>query len=243
MGIMDEIVSKPYSGAPKGIIYGEPGIGKTTFAAGADGHIILDCENGANHLACTKSPYLNSWADIKRWLVGIRDEEHPYKVVVIDTVDWMIRRLTTHIIQSDGNEATLTLNRCHGGYGEGKGLREATIFRSILPTLDQITNRGIAVVLLAHAHRQKVTDSEGIEFDKCGPDLPSECLSVFVEWSDFVCMARTDGDKRWLQTKGDDRVIAKSRYPIAPAVKMEWSAFAGAIKSTRAETTTETKGQ
>jgi hypothetical protein len=35
--------------APKGIVYGPPGIGKTTFGAATTKPLIIDCENGAVH--------------------------------------------------------------------------------------------------------------------------------------------------------------------------------------------------
>lgn len=233
MSLFDEVITAPSHGAPKGIIYGEAGVGKTTFAASASDHIILDCENGANHLQCNKTPYLEDWRAVSRWVAGLRDDEHPYKVVVIDTADWMIRKLTDHVIDSDGNAETRTLNRCHGGYGEGRGIRESTIFRKVLPALDKITQRGVSVVLLAHTSRRKSIDADGIEVERCAPDLPQECLAALVEWSDFVCMARQSEGKRWLQTTGDARVMAKSRYHIPAAVNLKWSDFMTAIENSK----------
>ena len=42
------IITEPTPMPPKGIIYGSPGVGKTTFGASAPGALIVDCEHGAN---------------------------------------------------------------------------------------------------------------------------------------------------------------------------------------------------
>ena len=55
-----------------------------------------------------------------------------------------------------------TLNRSHGGYGNGKQVLKNYVYQILLPLLDRIVNRKIAVLLLAHAKRTEITDPDGI---------------------------------------------------------------------------------
>lgn len=68
MPLPANVLNQTHMRAPKGIVYGPPGIGKTTFGAGADKPIIVDCENGAAHVKCDRSPYLSTWPTIRLWL-------------------------------------------------------------------------------------------------------------------------------------------------------------------------------
>jgi len=60
MPLPDTILTYPHLRAPKGIVYGPPGSGKTTYGASADRPLIIDCENGAAHVQCHRTPYLAS---------------------------------------------------------------------------------------------------------------------------------------------------------------------------------------
>jgi hypothetical protein len=100
-----------------------------------------------------------------------------------------------------------TLNRSHGGYGNDKQVLRNYIYQILLPQLDRIVGRGIAVLLLAHAKRTEITDIDGITVEKTTPEFPEDYLNVMIEWSDFVCPARMDTDgSRKLLTRETPRV-------------------------------------
>ena len=130
--------------APKGIVYGPPGVGKTTFGAGAGG-LIVDTENGAAHVQCDRTPYLPHWPVIEQWLDALATGGHEYGAIVIDSVDWLLRRAEEHVAGVDGSATGMrqTLNRAHGGYGNGKLVLKNYVYQYLLPTLDQLVNAGI----------------------------------------------------------------------------------------------------
>jgi hypothetical protein len=216
--------------APKGILYGAPGIGKTTFAAKADNSIIIDCENGAGAVQCTRTPYLDNWTSIEVWLKQIETDQHPYKVMAIDSLDWLLRRIEEHVSGCAKDKLDQTLNKSHGGYGNGKQVLKNHIYRVLLPILDRIVNRGIAVILLAHAKRTDITDIDGVTIEKTTADISDDFLSTFVEWSDFVCLARMDIDgKRTITTSETNRALAKNRYGMPASIVFSWESFTSAI--------------
>ena len=55
MSMFSDVIQNPSPSAPKGIIYGPPGIGKTSIGASADASIIIDCENGAGAIPCCRT--------------------------------------------------------------------------------------------------------------------------------------------------------------------------------------------
>ena len=229
MTLFDTIIDKPTPSAPKGIIYGPPGIGKTTFGASAPHSIIVDCENGAGAIRCSRTPYLSTWLEISQWLMAIEREEHPYRTLVVDSIDWLLRRVEEHVSGSTG-KLDQTLNRSHGGYGNGKQVMRNHVYQTLLPQLDRIVNRGIAVILLAHAQRSEITDVDGITTEKTTAELPDGYLNVFVEWSDFVCLARLGADdQRVLVTRETSRALAKNRYGMPETIPFDWASFMSAM--------------
>lgn len=230
--IFDNVQNTTVISAPKGIIYGPPGIGKTTFGAQPAKSLILDCENGAGTIKCHRTPYLSTWQEIHEWLTGIEKEKHDYQAVSVDSLDWLLRRMEEHVSGCMVGDKTLdkTLNKSHGGYGNGKQVLKNYLYAMLLPQFNRIVERGIALILLAHAKRSEITDIDGVTIEKTNPDIPDDYLSVFVEWSDFICLARMGADgQRILVTRDTERATAKNRYSLPTVIPFEWNAFMAAI--------------
>ena len=231
MSLFTQIIRQPRPAAPKGIIYGPPGIGKTTFGASAPHALLVDCENGAGAVACARTPFLTTWSEISQWLAALERDEHAYQTVAIDSLDWLLRRLEEHVSGS-ATRLDQTLHRSHGGYGNGKLVMRNHVYQLLLPQLDRLVQRGIAVLLLAHAHRAELTDVDGVTTEKTTAELPDGYLNVFVEWSDFVCLARLDADgQRVLVTRETPRALAKNRYHLPETIPFTWDAFVAAVSA------------
>lgn len=235
MSLLNNVISGPTPGAPKGIICGSPGAGKTTFGASAPGAILLDIENGANAVTCARTPYLETWPEIEKWLKELLNGQHDYRVVVIDTIDWLMRRMEEHVSGAMINREQ-TLNKSHQGYGNGAQVLTNYVYLNLFPVLDRIIQKGIAVIMLAHATRREFTDAEGVTIEKTVPALPKNFLDIFVEWSDFVGTIRFDKNGgRQLALTSDNVVLAKNRYSLPAAIPFAWDSFAGAIKNYHAQ--------
>ncbi|MDR2390627.1 MAG: ATP-binding protein [Planctomycetota bacterium] len=233
--IFESVIRNPVPAPPRGIIYGSAGVGKSTFAGSARDALVVDCENGIGSLQCQRTPFLETWDQINEWLIALERNEHGYKAVAVDTVDWLIRRMEEHV---NGHQVTQTLMKSHGGYGSGKMVLKNYVYQILLPLLNRIGNRGIVVVLLAHARRTEITDVDGITVEKTTPDLPPDLLNTFVEWADFVCLAKLQPDgKRVLVTgsEANDRALVKNRYSLPPVIDLSWPAFIAAVGAGLAE--------
>lgn len=227
MNLLEAVLNHSHRRAPKGIIYGPPGVGKTNFGAGTDKPLLIDCENGAAYVTCDRTPYLTDWEGIKVWLDALAYSEHPYQTIVIDSIDWLLRRLEERVagVNSAGKNMDNTLSRSHGGYGNGKLVLRNYVYQYLLPTLDAMVNRGISVVLLAHASRRSMTSLEGITIEKSAPEIHPDLMNTLIEWSDFVGAAQLEGDTRTLTLTETNQVLAKNRYGITHKIALSWDAF------------------
>ena len=236
MSLLKTAITKATPKAPKGIICGPPGCGKTTFGASAPKSIIIDCENGANAINANRTPYLATWPEMHAWLTELLNGKHDYKTIVIDTLDWLMRRLEEHVAGSADNPAQ-TLNKSHGGYGNGKQALKNYVYLQLLPMLDKLVCNGTAVILLAHVSRSELTDVDGITMEKTIPALNKDYLETFTEWSDFVATVRYGNDNnRELVTTETPGILAKNRYTLPAIMPFTWEAFSGSIKDYQQKT-------
>ncbi len=130
------------------VIYGSPGLGKTTTGFTAAKPLLIDFDKGAYRAAIRgDSVSVSSWADV----ANITDEDlAPYETVVVDTVGRALDFLTTDIIKKNpkhGYGGALTLQ----GYGQLKAK-----FTAWLTMLKQLNKD---VVLIAHSTEDKNNDA------------------------------------------------------------------------------------
>ena len=228
---LSSITRETRTRAPKGIVYGPPGIGKTTFGASTGG-VILDTENGIPQgLDALRTPYLDSWPKISDCLKSIAAISDKPTAVVIDTVDWMIRRIEEHVSGIDGSVQGMnkTLTKSHDGWGNGQAVLRNHVYQYLLPTLDKLVNNGVAVLLLAHTERRELTTQEGATFERSMPQIHKTIASVMIEWSDFVGAACMQRGQRTLILQETGQLIAKNRYGIVDPISLDWDYFVSAI--------------
>jgi len=82
----------------KVLVYGEPGVGKTSVASTAEAPILLDFDKGAY-----RTPYRSDVMEVSNFLEIFSISEHlkNYKTIVIDTVDTFLDFIGSHILQDD----------------------------------------------------------------------------------------------------------------------------------------------
>lgn len=217
-----KIVSGLTPTAPKLILYGLAGTGKSTLASKLKKPIFLDFEGGLNYISCDRTEQITNLEDFYADLVELyRAEQREYDTIVIDSVDWLVRKIVEVAAGIDKNNLTETLNRSNGGYGNGKQVLSNHIRTKLLPTLVALNKKGYGICLIAHAERKDLMDSDGVDTERITPKIDTNTMDSFVEWVDNVFYLKKDSDgNRVLLLDSDMSALAKNRLGLSGEVKI-----------------------
>lgn len=227
--------------APRVMVYGVEGIGKSTFAAGSPNPIFILTEDGLGSLAVDHFPIAKSTADVLSAIDTLYTQEHGFNTVCIDSLDWLENILWREVeAKHDAKELA---------YGKG-AIIAAEKWREILDGLNALRNeRGMAVILIAHTTIKRFDSPETEPFDRYQPKLQDRSNALIREWCDAVLFANyktvvkkddvgfnktvargiTTGE-RLLHTSERPAYMAKNRYSLPESIPLSWEAFANAIQ-------------
>lgn len=226
--------------APRVLIYGVEGIGKSTFAAGAEAPIFIQTEDGLGSLQVDHFPLAQNVDDVMSAIAALYTEKHDFRTVVVDSLDW----LETHIVRSvEAKHDAKDL-----AYGKA-AILQAESWRKVLDGLNALRNdRGMAVVLIAHTTIKRFDSPEVEPYDRYQVKLQERSSALVREWCDAVLFAnyRTIVKKddvgfnktsnrgistgeRLLYTSERPAFQAKNRYALPESIPLSWDAFVAAI--------------
>ena len=98
------------------LVYGPSKIGKSTWCSRSEGALFLATEPGLNSLDVFQVP-IRSWEELLAACGEIAEGKHPYKTVILDTVDNAYRMCSDYICTKFKIEHESDL-----GYGKGWAL-------------------------------------------------------------------------------------------------------------------------
>lgn len=226
--------------APRVMIYGPHGLGKTTFGAGAPSPIFILTEDGLGRLEVDHFPVATSFDDVVGAISSLYEEDHNFQTVVIDSLDWLDALIWNDINSKHDDKAL--------AFGKGAVIA-ADYWRNILEGLNALReDKGMAVVLIAHAEIKRFDSPEVEPFDRYRPKLQERSSALVQEWCDAVLFTNfktivkkddvgfnktvsrgiTTGE-RLVYTTEKPAYLAKNRYSLPESIPLEWSAFAEAI--------------
>ena len=168
----------------KVVIYGPEGVGKSTLAGQTPEPVFLDTEGGTHHLDVARLDAAATWEEITATVTQLAKADHPFKTLVIDTADWLEKRLAEHLCRKSNKDSIEDF-----GYGKGWVLLTEE-FARFLNSLDGLLARGIHVVFLAHATVKKfeAPDQAG-SYDRFELKLSKQVAPLVKEWADVVLFA------------------------------------------------------
>src|ERR1700749_1038875 len=86
------VTDEPDRGPQATVLHGPPGIGKTSFVADAPSVIFICAERGLKGVGNKRVPhfpYPSTWSDLTRALAELRDGDHSFRHLAIDSADWV----------------------------------------------------------------------------------------------------------------------------------------------------------
>ena len=237
---LKSILKNTAMAAPRIMVYGVEGIGKSTFGAGAPNPIYILTEDGLGSLNVDHFPLATSFQDVMDAIASLYKENHAFETVVIDSLDWLEAIIQREIEQKyDAKDLA---------YGKGS-LIAAERWREILDGLNALRNdKGMAVILIAHTTIKRFDSPEVEPYDRYQPKLQERSNAVVREWADAVLFANyktivkkddvgfnqtnnrgISTGERLLFTSERPAYMAKNRYNMPESIPLSWDAFAEAI--------------
>lgn len=225
--------------AIKCVLYGQEGIGKSTFASKAPNPLWCDVEDSTAELDVARLPRPMSYAAIMEQIAYVRANPYVCDTFVLDTADWAERLGQKHICDANGKKAIEDFN-----YGAGFN-RAHEAFGAMLNALDTLIAVGVNVIVLAHAALRRVDlPNEDGSFDRWELKLQNSQkannANMLKEWADIVLFAmyktyvvkKEDKDKVGKAKGGQQRVMytthhacwdAKNRYGLPEELPLDFA--------------------
>lgn len=219
------------------IFFGGAGIGKTSLAGSFPAPVVMPVEDGSSVLEGTSAkimPQPTTTEQAAALLNAIRTQKHPYKTLIIDSINALISIRETEIVSGDPNARSLA--QALGGYGAGVGaLVEFT--EQLAKGLARLSRKGIHVVMIAHPMIEKVTPPDSQIYDRWNIAGYPKAVDPIIRHSDFVGLLRLEtaivkdggGGDRSIATSSDLRelvchahpgMVTKNRFGIAHPIRI-----------------------
>lgn len=216
MGFSMNDIQKGVQGKPrKVIIYGPPKLGKSTIASSAKNSLMIPTEDRVAHINCDKTPVIQKYSEITEVFdFLLSDKKHPYKRVIIDSLDWLEPILHAHICETKGLKSLTDDHNKETAFQKGLKYVAVEGWKSFLYNCDVLRDSGFDVIIVAHSHTITVNPPTSDPYDKHVMKIDKNALAVVEEWADIIGFYSQEifvkNDDKTLQKKGK-AVSAKKR--------------------------------
>lgn len=242
------IIRGKIQSAKKVVIYGPEGIGKSTLASRFPEPVFIDTEGSTKDMDVARFEKATSWQMVLEQVKYVKTHTDVCRTLVIDTADWAEQMCVEAVCQKSGKSGIEDF-----GYGNGYVYVKEE-FGRFLNLLGEVVEKGIHVVLTAHAHLKKFEQPDEMgAYDrwelKLGKKTSSQTAPLVKEWADMVLFAnyktmvynvdgqgaqkgknKVQGGKRVMYTTHHPCWDAKNRYGLPEEIQMEYEAIAHIIE-------------
>lgn len=191
----------------KVLVYGQPGLGKTTFALSAPLPLLLDFDNGVhrvNVMHQVDTVQISSWKDC---LEVLNEDLSSYKTLVIDTAGKMLDFMGAYIIQNNPKMGKANGALSLQGYGERKAE-----FNSFLK---RVSLMGKHLVFVAHDKEEKEGDQKIIR-----PEIGGSSAGDLIKELDLVGYMEAIGKKRTISFDPSEKYYGKNTCNLASLIEL-----------------------
>lgn len=242
------------------VLYGPMKVGKTTFGAQAPSPIFIGPEVGTGSLDVARFPTPETWAEAIDAVRTLTTEEHDFKTLVVDSLDWLEPLNWRHVCEA---ERVNSIEKVGGGFHKGytAALEE---WRRFLTAVEKLrAAKRMHVVMLAHAVVSPFKNPEGDDYDRFTLKLYSgkqgNAAGLMAEWCDELLFAnhrtlsakvdpkaprgRGYGSERVLYAERRAAFDAGSRHGVPAEMPLSWAEFYEATQRGQGEVTARLKGE
>lgn len=248
MSLLDSVIKGRTPKAPRVMIYGYEGVGKSTWAASAPNPIFIQTEDGLRNIDTQKFPVAKTWSEVVEQMNALITEKHDFQTVVIDSISGLERLVYTEVCKQFGVK---NIEKADGGFA--KGYKHALDWwEKFLAGCEALNDKGMMIILIAHVGVQEVKDPESQTYHRTAPRVHHLAEGMISQWCDAVLQAKQnfriqktdegfgnsrgiatavgqEGGDRVIRTVGTAAVIAKNRYGLPEYLPLDFNAFYSAI--------------
>lgn len=179
-------VSKSGGKPPRILIYGPQKIGKSSFGSLADNPVFVQAEDGLDNIDANAFPLAKSFQEIMGNLQDLATQDHDFKTVVIDSLDWMEPMIWQQVCQEHNVK---TIEEVLKGYGKGY-VQALNVWREYIDAINYLREeKRMTVVQIAHAHIKRFENPETDAYDRYEIKLHKSASSLVMEHSDIILFA------------------------------------------------------
>jgi hypothetical protein len=226
MKVISGKVKKPFNV----LLYGQPGAGKSTWAACAPNPIFIASDE-LDELDADRLERVSTFDQVTKQLKELGSADHNYKTVVLDTVDGIETIIQQEILSGEKTDKTRTMNKAVGGYGNayGAALNKMLEIKDLLTHLRDV--RWMNVILICHPVAKVTNDPLlGDSYTEYQLALHEKIQTELVKWVSAVLFLAYDVGKsekerfavgsgaRYIYTQKKPGFEAKNRYNLDPVI-------------------------
>jgi len=210
------------------LLYGPTKSGKSELCSHADNALFLATEPGLNHLEVYQVS-IGTWDELLAAAKEIAEGKHPFRTIVIDTVDNAYRMCAEYVCAKFKIDHESDLE-----YGKGYSLVNAEFHRVI----NKLALLPYGLWLVSHAQDKEIQTRTG-KYTKTVPTLPDKARKLVLGLVDIILFADLDPTtnpdgkpayRRVLRTKPSAAYEAGDRTKRLPeTIDFDFPSFAAAF--------------
>lgn len=181
MNLNDLIQENNKNQPPRILLHSKHGLGKSSWAAVSPSPIFIQTEDGLGEIKAPRFPLSKTIEEVFKYIKLLIKEEHQYKIVVVDTIDWFEKIVWDKICQENDVENIEKI-----GYAKGYTFA-MNYHEKLLRGLSKLREeKNMAIILLAHNEIKPFQNPEGENYDQYIIKLHKKAAAKYEEFCDAV---------------------------------------------------------